>query len=343
MELNRKILIALFLFGMFSSVSIAFGETSQDGQKGFGIGKSLTLFLFDSNLNLDSDKTETHSLDLIEFQSDNIRTTLGPNGGVQDAFNPRPSALRETGDNTGIFYTVIEIPRTINGKTIDFGEKIEFEYTQRGIGAKLVVKPGTFSPDMQQSQQTMSVSTDKPSYNFGEFLTINGQGAESYSISIIILSPAGEEITELSTFKTSAGEFSTLWIIPNGLEHGTYTITASDASQEAQTTITIGTLNSPQTFEPPKSKTNIPGWVKNNAKWWSEGNIADEDFTSGIQFMIKENIINIPNLPEQASGVAEGVPDWVKNNAGWWADGLISDDDFVTGMKYLVEQGIIQV
>ena len=60
--------------------------------------------------------------------------------------------------------------------------------------------------------------------------------------------------------------------------------------------------------------------------------------------MIKEKIIVIPDLPEQASETAEGtVPDWVKNNAEWWADGLISDEDFVSGIKYLVENGIIRV
>jgi len=94
--------------------------------------------------------------------------------------------------------------------------------------------------------------------------------------------------------------------------------------------------------EPVKEK--VPGWIKNNAKWWSEGQIGDSDFTSGIQHLIKEKIINIPDLPEQASETAEEkVPDWVKNNAGWWADGLISEDDFVNGIKYLVEQGIIKV
>jgi len=169
MELHRKILIALILFGMFSSVSIAMGETSQNGQKGFGIGKPLTLILFDSNLNFDSDKTETHTLDLIRFQSDNIRTTLGPKGGVQDAFNPKPSALKETGDNTGIFYTVIEIPRMVKGEKIDFGEKIEFKYTQRGTGAKIVAKPGTFSPDMlEQSGSTSKVSLKAKSFRFGQ-------------------------------------------------------------------------------------------------------------------------------------------------------------------------------
>ena len=105
----------------------------------------------------------------------------------------------------------------------------------------------------------------------------------------------------------------------------------------------------------PIKKPQIPDWIKNNAGWWSEGAIGDSDFTSGIQYMIKENIMVIPDLPEPAGmelkdekrlmGMERGqnVPDWVRNNAGWWADGLISDDDFISGIKYLVEKGIIKV
>jgi len=92
-----------------------------------------------------------------------------------------------------------------------------------------------------------------------------------------------------------------------------------------------------------QSEEKVPGWIKNNAKWWSEGSIGDSDFVSGIQFMIKEKIINIPDLPEQASETAqEKVPDWIRNNAKWWADGLISEDDFVNGIKWLVENGVIR-
>ena len=88
----------------------------------------------------------------------------------------------------------------------------------------------------------------------------------------------------------------------------------------------------------------IPDWIRNNAKWWSEGAIADSDFISGIEYLIKENIISIPDLPVQTSEIVkEKVPEWVRNNAAWWADGLISDTEFVSGIKYLVEHGIIKV
>jgi len=89
--------------------------------------------------------------------------------------------------------------------------------------------------------------------------------------------------------------------------------------------------------------TQIPVWIKNNAKWWSEGSIEESDFISGIQFMIQNDIIRIPDLPEQTSEAQEHIPDWIRNNAEWWSQGLISDDDFISGIKYLVEQGIISV
>nr|MBC8501592.1 hypothetical protein [Nitrosopumilus sp.] len=58
-------------------------------------------------------------------------------------------------------------------------------------------------------------------------------------------------------------------------------------------------LPEPNTLAPIREK--VPTWVKNNAKWWSEGNIEDDTFVSGIQYLMKEKIVDIPDLPEQAS------------------------------------------
>jgi len=84
---------------------------------------------------------------------------------------------------------------------------------------------------------------------------------------------------------------------------------------------------------------DIPIWVKNNAGWWRDGHIDDNTFVQGIQFLIKEGIMQIPPTT-QGSGGSE-IPDWIKDNAGWWAEGKISDDDFIYGVNYLVNQGII--
>ncbi|MDA1347229.1 MAG: hypothetical protein O3C48_08450 [Crenarchaeota archaeon] len=93
---------------------------------------------------------------------------------------------------------------------------------------------------------------------------------------------------------------------------------------------------------PDKTK-SIPSWIKNNADWWAEGQIDDNSFVQGIQFMIKEDIISIPNLSKSSSESADSVPAWIKNNAGWWAEGQIDDNSFVKGIEYLVKVGIIKV
>lgn len=104
------------------------------------------------------------------------------------------------------------------------------------------------------------------------------------------------------------------------------------------------------TFHPEKVAENtqpneeilIPDWIRNNAKWWSEGTIGDSDFTSGLQYLIKNNILNVPVTQQETTGSQE-IPSWIKNNAGWWADRLISDGDFVKGIQYMITNGIISV
>jgi len=85
----------------------------------------------------------------------------------------------------------------------------------------------------------------------------------------------------------------------------------------------------------------VPDWIKNNAEWWSTGKISDKEFISGVQFMIQNDIMIIPNLPESQDSDDEDIPIWIRNNANWWALDKISEDEFVNGIKYLIQQGII--
>jgi len=94
--------------------------------------------------------------------------------------------------------------------------------------------------------------------------------------------------------------------------------------------------------QPPQPPSTVPSWVKNNAKWWSDGLLDDTTFMQGIQYLLENGVIVIHDLPEcTAPSSAEKIPSWVKNTAGWWSDGLLSQDDFVGGIKYMIEQGLI--
>ena len=87
---------------------------------------------------------------------------------------------------------------------------------------------------------------------------------------------------------------------------------------------------------------NIPSWIKNNAKWWSQGQIGDSEFAQGVQYLIKHGIMKIPHTQPDSS-LSHQIPSWVKTSAGWWASDQISDYDFVKGIQYLVNSGIIRV
>jgi hypothetical protein len=77
--------------------------------------------------------------------------------------------------------------------------------------------------------------------------------------------------------------------------------------------------------------------------WWNEGAIEDSDFANGIQYMIQNEIIVIPDLGKSGTSQEQKIPDWVKKNAGWWVAGQISDEEFANGIEFLVTKGIIQV
>jgi hypothetical protein len=38
---------------------------------------------------------------------------------------------------------------------------------------------------------------------------------------------------------------------------------------------------------------DVPDWLKNNAKWWAEGEISEQEFINSIQFLIDQGIINV--------------------------------------------------
>jgi len=91
-----------------------------------------------------------------------------------------------------------------------------------------------------------------------------------------------------------------------------------------------------------QSNSNVPEWVKNNAGWWAEGTIDDESFIQGIQFLIKDGIMEIPPTAQGTSSNNK-IPSWIKNNAGWWAEDILDDDSFIQGIKWLISSGIINI
>ena len=96
------------------------------------IGSDIILTLIEPDFDLDNDAAETYDLDLIEWDSDAATVSLGNADGVGASFDPEPSDFRETGDSTGIFQVVIEMPATLSNDNLERGEQIDLEYTDWG-------------------------------------------------------------------------------------------------------------------------------------------------------------------------------------------------------------------
>jgi hypothetical protein len=96
------------------------------------IGSDMILTLIEPDFDLDNDQAETYDLDLIEWDSDAATVTMGDQDGEGATFDPEPLNFRETGDSTGIFQIVIEIPESLAGDNLERGEEIVLEYTDWG-------------------------------------------------------------------------------------------------------------------------------------------------------------------------------------------------------------------
>lgn len=92
--------------------------------------------------------------------------------------------------------------------------------------------------------------------------------------------------------------------------------------------------------------TTIPLWIKNNAHWWSQDEIGNDDFVASVQYLIEKDILSVPkrhviSILETAQPAE--IPNWIKLNAKWWANDSISDEEFVQSMQWLIKKGIMTV
>jgi hypothetical protein len=183
-------------------------------------------------------------------------------------------------------------------------------------------------------KKAMKLETECHSNDFSMKMLAYHFASDDKSVTFAyVTSPASEFDSHLDTFENSLKTLSINNLVDIEFEIPDELKGNSEEMNEKET--------KPETIQ---ESSPIPDWIRGNAEWWAQGAIGDSDFVSGIQYLIKEGIMQIPET-EKAETVddSQEIPAWIKNNADWWAQGLISDDDFVKGIQFLVEQGIIIV
>ena len=196
-----------------------------------------------------------------------------------------------------------------------------------------------FSPGLAiaQNQPTVSIYTEKEIFSYGDFLTFTievSEVTEKFAILYIIDDAGGKssaipiEILDLKTVIPSPFPFEAE-VYPLGK----YTL-------EVQYSGSITTTE----FELIDSgNIVIPSWVREFAKYWYNGAISDLEFANAIEFLIKEEIIVIPNSENQTNMNGVTIPKWIKASTGWWIDRIISDKEYASSLEYLIKNGIVVV
>ena len=87
----------------------------------------------------------------------------------------------------------------------------------------------------------------------------------------------------------------------------------------------------------------IPAWIKQLTYYWVTEQISDVSFSDGIEFLIENEIITIPETKRDSEKTETQIPSWVKINAVWWIEEKISDDEFSQALQYLIKVGIIVI
>ena len=192
---------------------------------------------------------------------------------------------------------------------------------------------------------TVDIISDDISYALGESVMFSGsvnKYDEERNLRISIFSAGNDLVLSQTTSVGDDGTFSHGVTLDEKFSDGTFKVKAQYGN--SKTTITIISFEVISSDAKSVSQNNkIPDWIKNNAGWWADGQIDDDSFVEGIQFLIKEGFMNIPITEQGSVSQNNKIPDWIKNNAGWWADGQIDDDSFVEGIQFLIKEGFMKL
>ena len=137
------------------------------------LGSDMVVTLTDPDLNLDAGSIESYTMDILEWDSDAASSAL-MNG---SDFTNNPSSIQETGDDTGVFQTVVTLPTTsVSSTAIDFGEAVIVTYADQGLSGEDSYGDDTYDVEAYFSISNFGalIELDKAVYNWTDtvFVTI---------------------------------------------------------------------------------------------------------------------------------------------------------------------------
>jgi hypothetical protein len=249
--------------------------------------------------------------------------------------------LVETGSNSGIFEGSFKMPTQICDKTgtkliSTAGGSLDAKYRdfRDSSGEQNIFSAISFGSSLT-GENLASLNSEKfiiPEYKKTTEVILSGKVnnyKQGTTLDITLIGPDSSS-EKFSVYATQKGEYKVVFTLYHNSLPGNYKVSVNYHDSH------IGD----ELFQ--VSKYLVPEWIKNNARWWSSDQISDSEFISGIEHLMEENIIVIPDsVKSQSTG--QNVPFWIKNTAEWWSQDIVSDDEFVAALEFLVKNGIIRL
>ena len=340
-----------------SDINTNAGTVSSNSQS-YRFGQPVTLILHDPDLNLKHDSVDTYfvindpnspnvdvvgknGVALLEVLIKDIRYKRCTVDGVEyGGLGATGFTLVETGPSTGIFEGVFKMPSKICNKSgtaliSSAGGSLDAKYydSRDSSGNQNVFSllKSKSTSSFYSTPTLTSYDVVKPHQGKVEEIILSGSidnHVRGMSLSLSVTTPDGKYQNFEATLSSNGSYKSIISINENSLT-GIYEIKLSHNNSHVDTISFV------------VSNHELPNWIKNNAKYWSSDLMSNSEFIKGIEYLVEEGFLIVPDAALSASG--QELPNWIKNNAKWWTSNQISDEDFVKSIQYLLKKGIIRI
>lgn len=185
------------------------------------------------------------------------------------------------------------------------------------------------------SASSIEISTDKQTYAYGDYLSFTIEVSEIIS-GDAVLHIRDENSTTSSPINLPISKLKTTITAPKPFDPLVYKTGKYFLEIEYN-----GAIDETEFILIKSDKIVIPSWIKDLGGYWVQNQIDDKTFSQGIQYLIKQKIIQVPTSLDKQSEHAVKIPEWIKTSTVWWIEGKISDNDYGMAIQHLIKVGII--
>jgi len=130
---------------------------------------------------------------------------------------------------------------------------------------------------------------------------VNAPGSDSYPIASFTYLLVYDDLQSVTKNKEQAKAVIHLiyWMITDGQEYSSsllYVPLADKVTELGKQGLSEITYDGESLWDytlDTNSELEIPNWIRDNAKWWSDGLITDQDYINGLQYLIQQGIVKV--------------------------------------------------